>query len=462
MPRRITLAVCLLLCTIASISQEATAQKRRRPASTANASPSRESALTSEARRLAAQFWSKYLIKCGASSFLYTDDRLFESRDKPQFNFNGQAHQPKPLSRAEILNGVDPLPIEWDGSIGVNFGLCRMNTSYYGYGQTFWHGWSKWNSNSCGFSTRLTKAKGQWNLPQAKQTSCEQISKWGFVVIPEGVRGAAAERRAEFDAATTAMLNDAPNFGIYMSQNPQFPINYFRAIYSRAKRERELGNYNGGLFKAKLFPGDYYVFFDKKGEVYPGNTSDFRLPPRMAEMFRKYNGGMREAAIGPNNWIEILPHYGVGESYDFEGENIPQTLVSYLKALFTNEYNQQINRQWRPRLIALGPDDQWVMFYGQNRWGCNCRDDVQKALQIAQSVPYILKQFIYTKEGEWLALYGPRFFANSPGFPKDIIDKLTELNRQNIDFDQVLMGPNGSWMIGGKFIKGEDWDCCLK
>ena len=142
-----------------------------------------------EARRLADQYWRR-LTKCGKSYFLYSDDRLFEFRDSPRFSFHGEAVRPKSLSRADVLNGVDPSPIEWDGATDVSFELCRMNTSHselpgsYSYGRTLWDGWGNWTSQHCEFGTRISRAKGKWTIATLKQISCDDLASWGFIAKP--------------------------------------------------------------------------------------------------------------------------------------------------------------------------------------------------------------------------------------------------------------------------------------
>src|SRR5258708_40056438 len=71
--------------------------------------------MTTEAQRLAAEYWKKFLIKCNGSYWLFHDDPLFEWQDEPQFSFRGHALQPRPLRRGDSSNGVDPLPLEVQG-----------------------------------------------------------------------------------------------------------------------------------------------------------------------------------------------------------------------------------------------------------------------------------------------------------------------------------------------------------
>jgi hypothetical protein len=139
-----------------------------------------------EARRRADDFW-RGLIKCGKSYFLYSDVRLFEFRDTPHFTFGGEALKPRPLTRVDRLNGVDPLPVEWEGGTKVSFELCRMNTSHselpgaYGYGRTLWDGWSAWSSQGCEFGTGISRAKGKWSVSALNKISCDDLATWGFI-----------------------------------------------------------------------------------------------------------------------------------------------------------------------------------------------------------------------------------------------------------------------------------------
>lgn len=436
---KVSIFISLLVCF--SFARDVVAQSRRksttRKSSASQGTLPRQQVLNNEARQLATTYWSKYLIKCGASSFLYSDDRLFEFRDKPRFGFIGQALSPRSLNRAEILNGVDPLPIEWDGTISVSFDLCRMNTSFYGEGQTFWHGWKKWSSNACGYSTKLSKVNGQWKLFELKQTSCDQLSKWGFTFIPQGVRGAVAERRATNDAATRAMLDDAPNIGIHMSQRPQFPMDWFRLIYQRAK--------NGELYKVKIFSNNDYGLFDRSSKSFDVGAHLWKLRDPILKQLQQ-NSTLVEMAFGPNNsWIAVATR---NQDYYFKGENVPDSLLAALRKL-QDSYGRIDGRSDVPWYIALGPDETWVMFYGRNRWACNCSQDIRNSLGTAAS-GYQLSQFIFAPNGEWLALYGQRYFDNSANFNKDIVDKLTELNKVGVDFNQVIFAPNGAWMIAGK------------
>src|SRR5215207_3633783 len=82
------------------------------PDESQNAQPS-PNPLDVEAQNEATKYWNKYLVKCG-NSYFYQPNGYYvaELRDSPRFELLGQALQQKKLTRAEELNGVDPLPVE--------------------------------------------------------------------------------------------------------------------------------------------------------------------------------------------------------------------------------------------------------------------------------------------------------------------------------------------------------------
>ncbi|MGI8470518.1 MAG: hypothetical protein ACR2N3_18935 [Pyrinomonadaceae bacterium] len=140
---------------------------------------SREQALYVEGYKLAKKYWDNTVTDCGGSYFIYTDERLFESKNKPYWSFDGDALQPKSLSRADILNGIDPLPVEWQGNTCMNFSVYRMNTAYYGYGQTYWHGWGDWMDRGSQFCAYPRKKKGVWSGFDSppKKITCSEIPR---------------------------------------------------------------------------------------------------------------------------------------------------------------------------------------------------------------------------------------------------------------------------------------------
>lgn len=432
--------VTLFITSMPTIQGVAQAQRRV-------SKPQRSSAnlsLDQQAEREAQRFWNARITKCGSDFF--TRDRSYIH----QFRSLRIEVRPRGITTADKLNGL-----EYVGISRITVGQSRT----YSPKRTLYQdgGWGRWSEGfsmamgGVGLDASLKKQKGRWSVSPSSISQSGVLTSISCSEAMDPERVEPERATSARNAAFQAMLANAGNVGIFMSENPAFPQEYFRYVYLRAKA--------GQLFKVKLFPGNMHAFFDYNSAIFDGNTDHYRVPEKIFQAFKKSREKMVELAIASDDkWIAIFGHYGIGGSFDFVGENIPSTLSDFLKTLYTNKYNQQIDRQWQPRLIALGPNEQWVLIYGRNNWNCYCSADIQKALEDARVIgQHILKQFIYMDDGEWLALYGERYFAHSANFPKDIINKLTELHSQQIDFDQVILAPNGSWLVGGKFAKGNDW-----
>jgi hypothetical protein len=79
------------------------------------------------------------------------------------------------LTTAQKLNGIDPQPIEWNGSFSVTFPAARQIGVTYGD--------PSWRENS-GLSMNMKKIKGKWDiytesqygrLPVVPIKSCSEI-----------------------------------------------------------------------------------------------------------------------------------------------------------------------------------------------------------------------------------------------------------------------------------------------
>ncbi|HXI22600.1 MAG TPA: hypothetical protein VNG71_01915 [Pyrinomonadaceae bacterium] len=179
----VILAVIALSISACLLSAAGQSPSKRRADARGTGAAANAPAMDREAHRIADRFWTA-LTKCGKSYFLYSDVRLFEFRDTPHFEFQGEAQKPRVLTRVEKLNGVDPLPVEWAGGTKVSFAVCRMNDAAYGYGQTYWHGWGKWTEQHCEFGTEISRIKGKWNQTALKPLSCNQLAEWGLISAP--------------------------------------------------------------------------------------------------------------------------------------------------------------------------------------------------------------------------------------------------------------------------------------
>src|ERR1043166_1763144 len=124
--------------------------------------------IDAEGRAQAAKYWNKYLIKCGTSYFYSPNDYVTEQfKDTPRFYLNGGPLQPRRLSRADQLNGVDPLPVEWQAESLVEFDavreIRREGARYWQTGaNTRWH-------------VTIRRVKGRWDVPTAREINCSQM-----------------------------------------------------------------------------------------------------------------------------------------------------------------------------------------------------------------------------------------------------------------------------------------------
>jgi hypothetical protein len=160
----------LALSFLLLISNDAYSQ-RPRPAPTPKATGARrQPTMDQEGRNLAKQYWDKYLIKCGSSYFYQPNGYVVEElRDTPHFSFSDGALQPKHLSRADQLNGVDPLPVEYEASSGFEFQAVKEHRDEGSYG------WQTGTNTRWGITIR--RIKGRWEVPVARNITCPQMLK---------------------------------------------------------------------------------------------------------------------------------------------------------------------------------------------------------------------------------------------------------------------------------------------
>lgn len=121
--------------------------------------------LDDQAQAQATEFFEKRYAKCGEYYYYKYDDRgnwLYQCKYSPTISVEGETFQPKQLSEADRLNGVDPLPVSWNGRAEINLGLCRhqIYSAKTGPGYNAWGEWTDKNSKS----TRLSNKKGVWEF----------------------------------------------------------------------------------------------------------------------------------------------------------------------------------------------------------------------------------------------------------------------------------------------------------
>lgn len=119
-----------------------------------------EPSLYEEAFEEATKFVKDHTVNCGEVYYLLSDDGLYACQNPYEVELNGREFQPKELSEADRLNGVDPLPIQWQGSFKINMTLCR--TIYLGPAST--NKWSEWRDSDWHKPKMIVKSKGQWTI----------------------------------------------------------------------------------------------------------------------------------------------------------------------------------------------------------------------------------------------------------------------------------------------------------
>lgn len=118
--------------------------------------------LGNEAENIAGEFWQKYVLKCGDTSYWHiknvgmsTGSGYYEGKGEVSYNVFGTYYPPASLTEAQKLNGVDPQPIEWDGQLKAIFPAGREIKVTYGS--------PGWRDNFGLFMT-IKKIKGKWKI----------------------------------------------------------------------------------------------------------------------------------------------------------------------------------------------------------------------------------------------------------------------------------------------------------
>ena len=167
-------------------------------------SPSYETEALDEARK----FSDKVVVQCGNSYYFGSNLRsLYECKDPVQIEIKGKSLEPLALSQADRLNGVDPYPVEWDGSATFTLKTCRRNLSR--------NSWTQWYDYGEHFELHLKKAKGVWKREQPNEkaqapyfmvsVSCSDIKK---LTTNSGTTNSSStdSRKTDVNAASSSNL----------------------------------------------------------------------------------------------------------------------------------------------------------------------------------------------------------------------------------------------------------------
>lgn len=130
-----------------------------------SAKRNQQSSLDQEALQQSRQFFGGMSKKCGDYYYYkYNQSKsyLYQCKYAPNVSVEGKTLQPRQLSEADRLNGVDPLPVAWQGRAVIHLGVCRMQSyapqSFPGYNA--WESWTQVNDDAL----PLINRKGQWEF----------------------------------------------------------------------------------------------------------------------------------------------------------------------------------------------------------------------------------------------------------------------------------------------------------
>lgn len=158
--KRVLMIFCVgLITTFVLVSLSPTAPSK--------AQRNQNSSLDEQAFAQASRFFGRMYAKCGeyyyySYTLSFGEAFLYQCKYAPSTSAKGRTLQPRQLSEADRLNGVDPLPVAWDGSAIINLGLCRHQVYRQQTGPGY-SAWGEWSDRNDEFLP-LTKKKGRWEF----------------------------------------------------------------------------------------------------------------------------------------------------------------------------------------------------------------------------------------------------------------------------------------------------------
>lgn len=152
------------------------------PTNPSSAQRKQNISLDDQALVQAKQFFSRMHKRCGEYYYYQKREQrfdLYQCKYAPTVSVNGKTLQPKRLSEADRLNGVDPLPVAWDGGASINLGLCR-HQGYYRKVDLGPDAWGRWEDNNTD-ALNFKNLKGTWQFYN-EATGQEMYTK--KVIVP--------------------------------------------------------------------------------------------------------------------------------------------------------------------------------------------------------------------------------------------------------------------------------------
>jgi hypothetical protein len=142
------------------------------PASTEAPDVSSGSSYEDEAYDQARKYSDKMVSECHGSYFFGTINQnyrdIYECKYAPEITIDGKIVQPRQLSEADRLNGVQAAGIEWDGSANFRLRVCRYHEIYNNPNVTSSLIWTDWRDEPKGFGLNLRRVNGEWSQNQGQ------------------------------------------------------------------------------------------------------------------------------------------------------------------------------------------------------------------------------------------------------------------------------------------------------
>jgi len=138
-----------------------------------------QSPLDPEALSQSQKFFGEKYRRCGDSYYYKYSDRgyyLYQCKYSPTITVDGKTNPPRRLSEAVLLNGVDPLPVSWEGLGRIKFNVCRLQ--FYGSSdQLGFDSWGPWKDTFTD-SIWFEKRKQSWafyNEPRGDELNGKKV-----------------------------------------------------------------------------------------------------------------------------------------------------------------------------------------------------------------------------------------------------------------------------------------------
>lgn len=232
---------------------EAHAQRRTNKRSPVTSSP-RPNTLDDEAQDFIETFVNPRIANCSGFWYYATLDsgagsQIFhQCKHKPSISISGRTFAPRQLSEADRLNGVDPLPIEWEGQATASTNTCRFLIPNNPPDRR----WSHW-FEQLQFTIKFRRVKGNWEIIAFRSDHEDKLLKFTCPVIQQFLNAYPSEKGVAANYAGVWELDqkDAQNSGrikmVVKQDNGQIIIlgTWYDSELKTETNSEALYNFNG-------------------------------------------------------------------------------------------------------------------------------------------------------------------------------------------------------------------------